>query len=145
VPRANANAISLNALGFLKERIIRQITPPGPISTLKSARHYVSGVREYDPIGSHIACLSVYLPHPATSPRSRFAASFPLSVAQSPVRSSPVLDGSVRWYKIRNRYYSQWVGREELFERERETDPEFAIWNSCAKVCELSETLIDAD
>jgi len=56
-----------------------------------------------------------------------------------------LLDGSVRWYKIRNREYSQWVGREELFERERETDPEFAIWNSCAKVCELSETLIDAD
>ena len=64
-----------------------------------------------------------------------------------------LLDGGVRWYKIRNREYSQSVGREELFERgreelferERETDPELAIWNSCAKVCELSETLINAD
>jgi bifunctional non-homologous end joining protein LigD len=55
-----------------------------------------------------------------------------------------LLDGSVRWYKVRNRQYSQWVGREELFERERETDPEFAIWNSCVKVCDSAENLIDA-
>jgi hypothetical protein len=38
----------------------------------KSARHHVSAGREYDPIGSPIACLSVYLHQPATSPRSRF-------------------------------------------------------------------------
>jgi hypothetical protein len=44
-----------------------------------------------------------------------------------------------------NAQYSQWVGREELAERERQSDPEFAIWNSCAKVCERSEDLIDAD
>ena len=55
-----------------------------------------------------------------------------------------LLDGSVRWYKIRNRDYSQWVGREDLFERERNSDPEFAIWNSCTKVCDLAESLIDA-
>jgi hypothetical protein len=29
------------------------------------------------------------------------------------------------WVKIRNRSYSQWVGREELFERERGGDPDF--------------------
>jgi hypothetical protein len=28
-----------------------------------------------------------------------------------------------RWVKIRNRDYSQWVGREKLFERERATLP----------------------
>ena len=56
-----------------------------------------------------------------------------------------LIDGSVRWYKIRNREYTQWVGREELFERERETDPEFAVWNSCAKVCDIAPHLIDAD
>lgn len=55
-----------------------------------------------------------------------------------------LLDGSVRWHKIRNREYSQWVGREELFERERDADPEFAIWNGCAKVCDIAEHLIDA-
>jgi hypothetical protein len=55
-----------------------------------------------------------------------------------------LVDGSVSWYKIRNREYSQWVGREELFGRERETDPEFAIWNSCAKVCDIAQQLIDA-
>jgi bifunctional non-homologous end joining protein LigD len=27
------------------------------------------------------------------------------------------------WLKIRNRNYSQWIGREELFERERKSDP----------------------
>jgi hypothetical protein len=37
------------------------------------------------------------------------------------------------WLKIRNRNYSQWVGREELFERERERDPDFAGWDSCAR------------
>ena len=28
------------------------------------------------------------------------------------------------WLKIRNTDYSQWAGREELFERERECDPD---------------------
>ena len=55
-----------------------------------------------------------------------------------------LLDGSVRWYKIRNRDYSQWVGREDLFDRERESDPEFAVWNSCVRVCALAEKFIDA-
>ena len=57
---------------------------------------------------------------------------------------SYLVDGSVRWYEIRNREYSQWAGREELFERERETDPEFAVWNTCAKVCDMAQNLIDA-
>ena len=35
------------------------------------------------------------------------------------------------WVKIRNRYYSQTVGREELFERERHREP-VAGWHSCA-------------
>jgi bifunctional non-homologous end joining protein LigD len=55
-----------------------------------------------------------------------------------------LLDGSVHWFKIRNARYSQWAGREELFERERESDPEFAVWNSCVKVCDISEDLNDA-
>ena len=58
--------------------------------------------------------------------------------------SDPYLPERATW-KIRNRNYSQWVGREELFEREREGDPEFAAWNTCAQVCVLAETqLIDA-
>ena len=28
--------------------------------------------------------------------------------------------------------YSQWVGREKLFERERSTDPNWHYWNVCA-------------
>src|SRR5207302_5190370 len=35
------------------------------------------------------------------------------------------------WFKIRNRNYSQMVGREELFERERHREP-VAGWHSCA-------------
>jgi hypothetical protein len=34
--------------------------------------------------------------------------------------------------KIRNRNYSQWAGREELFERKRGSDPDFSVWNECA-------------
>ncbi|MGE5112900.1 MAG: hypothetical protein ACM3JB_18700 [Acidobacteriaceae bacterium] len=37
--------------------------------------------------------------------------------------------------KIRNRSYSQWVGREELFERERQTDPDMADWDSWVRAC----------
>jgi bifunctional non-homologous end joining protein LigD len=35
------------------------------------------------------------------------------------------------WFKIRNRNYSQMVGREELFERERHREP-VAGWHTCA-------------
>jgi len=35
------------------------------------------------------------------------------------------------WFKIRNRKYSQMVGREELFESERHREP-VPGWHSCA-------------
>jgi len=35
------------------------------------------------------------------------------------------------WFKIRNRNYSQMIGREELFERERHREP-VPGWHSCA-------------
>ena len=38
------------------------------------------------------------------------------------------------WLKIHNRKYSQWVGREELFERERHQEP-VAGWHSCSLAC----------
>jgi hypothetical protein len=34
--------------------------------------------------------------------------------------------------EIRNRGYSQWTGREELFERERGSDPDWRVWDLCA-------------
>jgi bifunctional non-homologous end joining protein LigD len=52
----------------------------------------------------------------------------------------PYLLDNAKWYKIRNRNYSQWVGREELFERERASDPELVHWNSCTSACDLIET-----
>jgi len=44
------------------------------------------------------------------------------------------------WFKIRNRSYSQWVGREELFERERQRDPGLPDWDQCVRVCAASAT-----
>jgi bifunctional non-homologous end joining protein LigD len=38
------------------------------------------------------------------------------------------------WFKIRNPQYSQWAGREKLFERERNREP-VAGWHSCAVAC----------
>ncbi len=38
------------------------------------------------------------------------------------------------WFKILNREYSQKDGREELFERERHSEP-VAGWHSCAVAC----------
>ena len=49
--------------------------------------------------------------------------------------SDPYLPEHATWLKIRNKNYSQWVGREELFERERSSDPDFAAWNNCVLVC----------
>lgn len=43
------------------------------------------------------------------------------------------------WYKIRNRDYSQWVGREELFERDRKGDPDIMVWDECALACDVEE------
>lgn len=45
---------------------------------------------------------------------------------------------STTWFKICNREYSQMVGREELFERERHQEP-VAGWHSCAVACEELE------
>ncbi len=53
-------------------------------------------------------------------------------------RLSPYLpDAEPAWFKIRNRSYSQWVGREDLFERERERGVTSAenLWDSCVAAC----------
>jgi len=47
-------------------------------------------------------------------------------------KSDPYLLEHATWLKIRNHDYSQWVGREALFERERGSDPDFAVWDGCA-------------
>ena len=47
-----------------------------------------------------------------------------------------LLDGSTPWLKIRNPNYSQWVGREDLFERERSNDPDSLGWECCAIACQ---------
>jgi len=58
---------------------------------------------------------------------------------------SPYLQSHAEWLKIRNRDYSQWMGREELFERERETHPGFDVWDGCAMACEeIPDTMVNA-
>lgn len=47
------------------------------------------------------------------------------------------------WVNIRNPVYSQWVGREELFERERSTDPDFARWDEGVRACAASAGTIE--
>ena len=39
------------------------------------------------------------------------------------------------WYKIRNRDYSQMVGRNQLFERDRHREPSPG-WHACELVCD---------
>ncbi len=49
---------------------------------------------------------------------------------------SPQLpDRATTWFKIRNRNYSRWVGREELFERERHEEADEPGWDERAKAC----------
>jgi bifunctional non-homologous end joining protein LigD len=42
------------------------------------------------------------------------------------------------WYKIRNPHYSQMVGREKLFERDRHDEP-VAGWHGCTLACAYAE------
>ena len=43
------------------------------------------------------------------------------------------------WFKIRNRSYSQWAGRHELFERERHQEP-VPGWHACTFAAEQQES-----
>ena len=42
-------------------------------------------------------------------------------------KSDPYLPEHATWLKVRKQNYSQWVGREELFERERGSDPDVQV------------------
>jgi bifunctional non-homologous end joining protein LigD len=50
-------------------------------------------------------------------------------------KSDPYLPEEASLLKIRYPGYSQWVGREQLFERERHTDPAFHLWDECTLAC----------
>jgi bifunctional non-homologous end joining protein LigD len=57
-------------------------------------------------------------------------------------KADPYLPEHAAWLKIRNQQYSQWAtGREELFERERGSDPDFQVWDQCALACEGTEVV----
>ena len=49
--------------------------------------------------------------------------------------ADPYLPEHAQWLKVRNHSYSKWVGREELFEHERASDPDFRVWDGCALAC----------
>ena len=46
------------------------------------------------------------------------------------LQHAPYSPEQTSWFKIRNRNYSQWVGRDELFERERHKEP-VPGWHAC--------------
>lgn len=46
------------------------------------------------------------------------------------------IEKQASWLKIRNTSYSQWEGREELFERERDHDPDLSLWDDCVRACD---------
>jgi hypothetical protein len=48
----------------------------------------------------------------------------------------PYLPDQANWLKIRNTNYSRWEGREELFERERESNPDLSFWGECVRACD---------
>jgi hypothetical protein len=50
-------------------------------------------------------------------------------------KSDPYLLEYANWLKVRNSSYSQWVGREELFERERGADLDAHGWDACVIAC----------
>ena len=47
----------------------------------------------------------------------------------------PYIEKQASWLKIRNTSYSQWEGREQFFERERESDPDLSLWDDCVRAC----------
>ena len=49
--------------------------------------------------------------------------------------ADPYIANQTSWLKIRNTSYSQWEGREELFDRERDSDPDLSIWDGCVPAC----------
>ena len=47
----------------------------------------------------------------------------------------PYLPDKASWLKIRNPNYFQWEGREDLFDRERRSDPDRSWWDDCVRAC----------
>jgi hypothetical protein len=70
-------------------------------------------------------------------PLFQLACEYDLEGIVAKCKSEPYLTGHANWQKIRNTNYSQWAGQEELFERERGSDPDWNSWNACALACEL--------
>jgi ATP-dependent DNA ligase len=51
--------------------------------------------------------------------------------------SDPYLPEHTSWFKIRNRSYSQWAGRQQLFEKERKIELDFRVWEECTLACDV--------
>jgi hypothetical protein len=54
------------------------------------------------------------------------------------IKYDPYIAEKAQWVKIRNTSYSQWAGRQKLFERERESDPDSNLWDMCVMACEMT-------
>jgi bifunctional non-homologous end joining protein LigD len=67
----------------------------------------------------------------------RVACEYDLEGIVAKKKNDPYVERT-QWFKIRNKDYSQWIGREELFEKERKTDLDLSYWNACTFACEGS-------
>jgi len=76
-----------------------------------------------------------YCDHIETHGKSLFqvACDYDLEGIVAKHKNDPYAPGT-KWFKIRNQEYSQWAGRDELFEREQKTDPD-THWDACTLVC----------
>ena len=72
---------------------------------------------------------------PLTLGRRHLACEHDLEGIVAKRKYDPYRPNLASWLKIRNPHYSQWAGREELFERERESDPDFHHWGVCVEAC----------
>ena len=57
-------------------------------------------------------------------------------------RSDPYLLEHANWLKIRSQNYSHWVGRDELFARERGSEPDLRVCYSCVAACNDVESFL---
>jgi hypothetical protein len=68
----------------------------------------------------------------------RVACEYDLEGIVAKRKYDPYLAEHTTWLKIRNPRYSQWAGREELFEHERKADPDLQGWAVCTEACDTA-------
>ena len=109
-----------------------------------ATRRWLSANRAFEPFTPQRGAWLLYSGHVECEGEEFFkvACDHDLEGIVAKHRFSPYIpDSEPRWLKIRNTDYSQWAGREELFERERANDPDLILWDDCTFACAAVEAL----